>query len=126
MCLSHLIAHETNLYRLETYDKAPDLAPVTIDVEALERAIKLLEVAQHNIMQILDGSVCLPLLYEQLVAQPEHSNRAICGFLGVDDRPLTHTSRKQARGSLAERVTNFEELREHFEGTRWKHCLTDA
>ena len=126
MCLSHLISHATNLYRLEIYDEARNLAPVTIDVEALERAIKLLEVAQHNIMQILDGSVCLPLLYEDLVAQPDRSNRTICEFLGVDDRPLTHTSKKQARGSLAERVTNFEELREHCEGTRWEHCLTDA
>jgi hypothetical protein len=105
---------------------APDQAPVTIDVETLERALKLLEVAQHNITQILDGSVCLPLLYEDLVAYPERSNRIICEFLGVKDQRLTHTSRKQARGSLAERVTNFEQLREHFQKTRWEHCLTDA
>jgi LPS sulfotransferase NodH len=126
MCLSRFVARRTNLFRLEEGDTTPDDFPITIEAELFERSLKLLEVAHHNIAEMLANTVRLELFYEDLVAKPEKWNRRICQFLEVEDRPLVHTTRKQAEGLLADRVTNFEELKNRFEGTRWEHCLTDA
>jgi LPS sulfotransferase NodH len=127
MCLSRFVARQTKVWRVEENDTAPDDAPpVTVDADLFARSIKMLEVAHHGIAEILANAHCLEVFYEDLVAEPEAWNRRICEFLEIEDRPLVHTTQKQARGSLAERVTNFEELKSRFEGTRWEHCLTHA
>jgi hypothetical protein len=60
--------------------------------------------------------------YEE-VAAGEGLDR-IFTLLGVDPMPLKSELRKQRKGSQAEIVSNFEELRQAFHGTQWSEYLT--
>jgi len=63
-------------------------------------------------------AVC-EVAYEDLVANPEAVVREICDFLGVPFRPLRSRLAKQATGLPSERLENWNELRDHFQGTQW-------
>lgn len=121
--LSRLVARQTKVYFIHNARPVPQVPPVTIDIETCERSLKMLEVAHQTIGDILEGSNCLRLHYEDLVDAPDQSGARMCDFLGVEDQPLAHTARKLAQGSLRERIANYDQLQAHFHGTRWECYL---
>jgi LPS sulfotransferase NodH len=68
----------------------------------------------------------LEVWYEDLAADMTAECDRVLEFLGVDRRPLTTSMKKQRRGSPAEVVENFDELRRHFEGTEYAWYFEDA
>ena len=61
----------------------------------------------------------LAVTYESLVADRAGEMANIRGYLGLPERPVSTRLVKQSTRSLADSVENLEELRVHFERTRW-------
>jgi len=124
-CLSRLMARRTRVFFVNDARPVPDVAPVTVDPRTCERSLTAVEFTHQLIAELLEGTTCLKLYYEDLVEEAEACNTRICRFLQVEEQPLTHRSRKIAQGALRQRVANFGELKDHFRGSRWEAYFAD-
>ncbi len=66
--------------------------------------------AQHSVLQ---------LAYEDLARDYEGEMRRVQAFLGVDYEVVRPSIHKQSRQTLAEAITNYDELKQQFAGTLW-------
>lgn len=61
----------------------------------------------------------LQLAYEDLARDYEGEMRRVFDFLGVDYEAVRPSIHKQSRQTLAEAITNYDELKRQFAGTPW-------
>ena len=104
----------------------PDLAPSTIDLQALDHA--LVDVGRQN--EELAGFVSdldLPGLvvgYEDLLSDRDSTLGRVQDLLGVRRRSLLGTTRKTSDDRLDCTITNYDEVRKHLRGTEFEPFLS--
>ncbi|MGF1550001.1 MAG: Stf0 family sulfotransferase [Sphingomonadaceae bacterium] len=99
------------------------LEPTRIDPEHCLKKLKQLEIYRAIVEDYFRDHDRLQVYYEDLLDRPEEGDRRICDFLGVERRRLSQRSVKLAKGSLADRIANYEELKARLNGTPWEACL---
>ncbi|MGB3509298.1 MAG: sulfotransferase [Microcoleaceae cyanobacterium] len=67
----------------------------------------------------------IELIYENLVQDTIQETRRVQEFLGVKPQKLYSLTLKQNQGTLPERISNYYELKEKFEGSPWIKFFTD-
>lgn len=67
----------------------------------------------------------LEISYEAMASDFVAESRRVQDFLGLEYADVTPATRKQARRTLPERVTNYEELKAAFAGSEWSRFFID-
>lgn len=67
----------------------------------------------------------IELLYEDLASNFEREYRRVLEFLGIDFHPPRVDFKKQSAKNMREQVSNYQELKSAFTGTRWEHFFED-
>lgn len=98
---------------------APELTPIAIEPEELEKQIAACDMAQREVMLLAEGlrAPALPLEYEDLLADRDAVLGRITGFLGVRPLPMQAGTGKATPDDLRSALLNHDALREHFRGT---------
>ncbi|AHE51809.1 hypothetical protein [Sphingomonas sanxanigenens] len=124
--LSSVALQATGVANVSRDADVPPTMAHAIDPEHCRRFFMGNALMSDIVTESFRGHPMLRILYEDLVADPPGVDASLCAFLGVPPRPLNHNTRKLARGSLAQRVTNREDLLAHFRGTRWEEEIAAA
>lgn len=93
----------------------------TLELDADDCAAELarLEAQEDFFRQALAGREHIEVSYEQLSGDDGSQFSRIQHYLGLDPQPMQPHTAKQSRAPLSETVSNYHELRAHFQGTPW-------
>lgn len=97
----------------------PEERPLRLDPNECRETFMKMEGARVFAWQVVRNRPHIWLDYEDIVADKAAAAHRICDFLGVQRLELPDGTRKLARQTPAEGVTNYEELRQFFGGTQW-------
>lgn len=93
--------------------------PLELDPDWLERQFRLIEDQQRQENQRFSGHPLLDVDYESLVERRQQEFDRICAFLDLPPALARAYTRRQRRRPIAELISNYAALREHFENSRW-------
>jgi hypothetical protein len=94
---------------------------IRLDAKQCEQAFSRFEEDEVFLRSTFEGDRLFSVSYEQLVNDPASHLSRIQAHLGLDIERLGTTKKKQRRWPLCELISNYEELRQYFEGTEWGH-----
>lgn len=92
---------------------------VEIDPDTCKRDFAAVERMRREAEQEFGNHALLRSSYEKIVDNPREELRRIQRFLGLDVEPLQTETRKQEKRPLDKVISNYSELREALENTRW-------
>lgn len=107
--------------RWNRYDGDARLDAFPVDPADFEERLEAVEAEKATIAEYV-GTLDRPLLhldYEDLLAEPTATFHQLLGFLGLPPAPIRGTTLKNTSDDLREVVTNFDELRARYAGTRY-------
>ena len=108
----------TNVFN--TWQEMPPPPPITLSPEECEREFAHTERRQERYTKLLAKHDVLNLTYEELIADQEVKLAQIQTFLGLEPTELRTGMKKLNPDSLTDLLENYDELREHFSGTRFE------
>lgn len=68
----------------------------------------------------------LPVYYEDLCTDREHTMRQVCEYLDVAYQPTRSRTQKQSRLPLDVAISNYDELKGSFSGSRWASFFEES
>src|SRR5205085_7486946 len=98
---------------------APAKPAVQFSPAALEKAFEQNEAWEATTDERFRDHAAMEIFYEDLVSAGEEVMAHIARFLGVRPRAMSTSLRQQNPEPLAALISNFDELRTHFQGSRW-------
>lgn len=110
------------------YNEEDRLSPVRIDATDLAQRLEKVEIGERLLQEYVD-TLRLPTLsidYETVLTDQERTIEGLCTFLGVRRLPLRGTALKNTADNLRDAVSNFDELRSHFQGTRYLQMFDEV
>ncbi len=99
---------------------------VNISVDRCEKLFRNLEGYFEKYGALLPADRTLEVFYEDIARPDSPQMDAIRDFLGLSVRDLSPRVVKQNRFARHEVLENFEELKAHFQGTRWAWFFEDG
>jgi LPS sulfotransferase NodH len=121
---SRKLAAHTGIWLERRGGPTRDKPMVHFSYKELERAFRQNEAWETSYDERFCNHETMEIYYEDLVHQPallEHATN----FLGVRPRVMSTSLRHQNPEPLAALITNFDELRLHFQGSRWATFFDD-
>ena len=103
-------------------EDVPDFGQVRISPRKAERDFVLAEQRQEMIDQWFADHDVLQLEYEALTFDAVGQSKRICDFLEIESRILT-TRTLKISPHVSTLISNFDQLRGHFEGTRFERLF---
>ena len=82
------------------------------------------ELKENKVDEDFSRHPIIKVHYNELATDPESTTNEVQRFLGVKEHRLKNTLRKRHRHPF-DYLENFNELKRHFEGTRWECFFTD-
>ncbi len=123
---SRKVAGLTNVWRERSDSSAVIEKPtVRFSAQELEDAFEQNEIWADSCTARFGTHPLLEIAYEDLLSDASALER-VCRFLGAPPRAMSTTLRRQNPEDLAALITNFDELRAHFRGSRWAAFFDDA
>lgn len=104
-------------------DNMPQLKKVTIDPQKCLANFHKISVLQKAIRAELHNHRVLDIFYEDLIAAPNETQEKICNFLEVKVRKLCTPTKKIITQTMDELISNYNELKNFFQYTDFKHLL---
>jgi hypothetical protein len=115
----HVAVNVTRVYNILAESERPaDPGPVHLSIEACEADFERTERREAQFRERLSGHDSIDVTYEELVESEPAVLRRVQEFIGVDPRPLQAIHKRLRIRSLRESIANWDELRDHFAGTR--------
>lgn len=114
--------------RWNRYDGDQKLDPIDVDFEDFQTRLDAVEAEKTTISDYVN-QLDRPLLhldYEDLLADPTATFHQILAFLGLPPAPIQGTTLKNTSDDLREVVTNFDELRARYAGTRYEAMFDEV
>lgn len=120
------LAKATNRYNL--FDEADRLPPLHIDIDEFIWNLEQRGAWQEDLRQFLSrlDQPSLRVSYESLLRDESAVLEQVFAFLGVDPFPVSSDVLKNTSDNLRDAITNFEELRTHFVGTRYEPMFDEV
>ena len=121
--VSASIAKETQVWNVPIGTSLPSAAAIRLNAVDFGRFI---DARKHDtaMVRIMTRHLpCLSVIYEDLVARPEHENARLCSFLGVDRFAMVDKVQKISTRSLQDQIANYAEFIEALKGTRLERYL---
>lgn len=117
-------AKNTNVWRDASGSKTSNIT-VTLDfddcLKSFEEAVRW----QEDYAEYFHDHDCMDVIYEELATDCRRPMRRVQEFLNLQYEDVQPTIYKQSRQSLSESITNYSELKDKFEGTRWIEYFED-
>lgn len=82
-----------------------------------------MEETQTRCERTFSGQPMLHITYEDLTTRKDQTLKQVTEFLQVPDQTLGSVLEKQAKGGLADRITNYGEVNDALKGTPWESFL---
>lgn len=117
--LSRARAMRSNQWVAQEKPSEP-MAPITLDYKSLCADFSQTRAWEVEFDQRFSDHPMLELHYESLVLDHDAEMARVQEFLGLDVRPSQPQTFKQARQPLDQAISNFDELRNQFQGTEWE------
>jgi hypothetical protein len=125
--LSHYIAANITRVTLAVGEQSiPELPPIRLDPVDCERDFETTLIRQAKFTVLFAGHRSFSISYEQLISGERSQLDKLLRFLGVSARELTTTTRRLGRDNLRSVITNYDELREYFCGSRFAEFFEDS
>lgn len=134
--LSHIMARQTGTWHHWDPAKVNDVThiekpllqnhsgsprpQVKLQAEQLRLDFEEVDQLHQRINSLFSSGLYFPLVYEDLVAEPERWGAELLGFLGVAPRELKAAVRKLENRPLSTSIENFDTLKQDFIGTPWQ------
>lgn len=137
--VSHVLARTTSVWHAWDHDRVSRVShlgetpaadkrtrqqagrpQVTLDAARLEADFLDVERARRFAEEQLAGREIMEVNYEEFCSSYEVVCAAVLRFLEVSTLPLRPAVAKLEHRPLAETVSNYRELKDHFAGTRWE------
>ncbi len=118
---SHLEGYEWKGKLIPTEEKphSQPQEPIELPVEKLTQFLNRSITRQAKFRTLFTKHPTLEVTYEELTGQRDSTLNRIQNFVGLDCKPLSSPFQKQITRSLSEMITNYAELKVHFQGTEW-------
>jgi len=114
--------------RWNRYDGDARLDAFPVDVTDFEARLEAVEAEKATIAAYVER-LDRPLLhvdYEDLLADPTATFHRLLGYLGLPPAPIRGSTLKNTSDDLREVVTNFDELRARYAGTRYEPMFDEV
>lgn len=121
---SGVAAEQDGVWVLDKGVPKPASPSLHLDPELLERRVRRIREMEQKYARVFGSLEMLQVDYEDLVADPEGQMGEVGDFLGLPPFPYAYRTKKQARGSVASRIENYEELKRQFEGTEMEELFS--
>lgn len=110
------------------YDKQQRLAATKLDVAQFDAWLRRLEQRVGEEADYVDNLQLptLTLYYEDLLMDEAATFGQIFSFLGLTSRPMQGRTIKATSDDLRDAVANFDELRSHYQGTRYEAMFDEV
>jgi uncharacterized protein YdcH (DUF465 family) len=102
-----------------------NIGPIELDYEHCRKAFQHIKQREMEFSELFRGHEKLDIQYDQLTTNRQETLREIQRFLGVTELHLTTPLMKQNSDSLADNITNYEELKAKFKGSEWEHFFEE-
>lgn len=101
------------------YDMNDRMPPLAIEPSEFDRMLFERATAESQLTEFIEtlGQPTLQVGYEEILADREAVLKSVFNFLGVPDKPVKSKTIKHTSDNLRDVLTNFAELRSHYEGT---------
>lgn len=112
MVLSRELAARTDAYHQHRSEKAAEVEPFEVDVEAIVSKLERTAGLRRERLQQLGQHPIMDLGYEDLVSDPETQFGRVFEFLGLPPRPVQSNFKRNASVDWSRVVLNYDELQE--------------
>lgn len=96
-----------------------------LNAEELQQDFAAARRMEQEADQLFSSHKKLSLTYEQLVGEPEEVLQKVQNFLGLELQQLQTQTRKQAWQPISDAIANYNELKQHFNGTPWQEFFEE-
>jgi LPS sulfotransferase NodH len=114
--------------RWNRYQGDARLDAFAVDLDDFAARLEAVEAEKTTIADYV-GALGRPLLhldYEDLLADPTATFHRLLGYLGLPPAPIQGTTLKNTSDDLRDVVTNFDELRARYAGTRYEPMFDEV
>lgn len=124
--VSMKVAFKTNQWGMTNDSEKIDVNQkrVHLNHESIRGFFEDIESWENDTDKIFEGHQIKDIFYEDLVNQKDETFNALFDFLGVEQisqEEMAIKHRKQNPEPLSELIQNYQELKEKFHNTAWKH-----
>jgi LPS sulfotransferase NodH len=140
--LSHVLARQTGAWHdwdparvhkvthiekpLDRPSPAETRPTVRLDAARLEIDFREVDRLHQRVEHRFGSGHYFPIVYEELIADPEGRSAELLNFLGVAPLELKPAVRKIEKRPLVASIENFEELKREFSGTPWQSFFDEG
>ena len=123
---SEQLYHATGKWNL--YSQQDQLGPLYIDIDKFQIRLDQVE-HRRSVLERFVHDLDLPVLpveYEELLVDPSRVLDQVLSFLNLSPQKLEGRSKKNTSDDLRQAVTNFNEMRSQFTGTKYEHMFDEV
>jgi LPS sulfotransferase NodH len=125
VCLSYYLAKTTNQWILKQGSQLSDSGSINLNYNDCLQLFEETRRWEHDSDLMFAEHPKIEVTYEDLVADTAGQSKSIQAFLGVKPQSLSALTLRQNTRALSERIANYPELKQQFEGTPWYIFFTD-
>ncbi len=123
--VSYKKALVTNEWKVGRTDQKKEKIKVSLTYEECLQEFLRITADQEKYDDFFKNHPKIELIYENLSSDRDKEMKRVQSFLGVDDKPLKPSTRKQSYQPLSDSISNYFELKEKFGGTPWESFFED-
>ncbi len=120
------LARARRQWRIEESGKVRELEETPVirfDVEHLRQRFEGFDAGRQRTRAYWAGHPLHEVVYEDLASDFAGTMKGVQDFLGISTVPLRAGTRKMTNQRPADLIVNFEELKQHFAGSKWSHLF---
>jgi LPS sulfotransferase NodH len=112
------LAQASRIWRSKGRDRVPR-SMVNLDFDACLREFRRVEEGAAEIDAMFPSERVINVVYENLAVDQAAEMQRVFDFLGVENRGVRASTRRQSGGMLKDQIGNFHELERRFRGSHW-------
>ncbi len=122
---SYISQQRATKTRIYTHTEENELKqePIRIHLDHCAGVFENIATCERYYSAVFADCDLFDLEYEDLAARPADFDGPLCDFLQVSRQPMHHRTRKMAKGHWTDQVSNADEVRRHFRGTKWAYLF---
>jgi len=119
--VSRKIAEADKNYQFQQEaQRSTEAKAVTFDPKELEKEFESTDAMEKEGIARFSNHEVLEITYEEMIDDRDGVFARVQRFLGVNERNLSTSLKKQNPELVSDLISNFSELQEHFKNTKWE------
>jgi len=103
-----------------------NIGPVEIDPKYCHRQFEVIKASEELCRSAFQGPRCIEITYQQLSSDTSAALKKLQDFLNVGPINATSHYKKQNKDAPGVAISNYEELKAHFDGTPFERYFEEA